>query len=172
MEKHTCSSCVRESEDDLHRPQGSITGDHLEGQWHLKGSSCNPSNLNRVSVLMIIWYAGSRLSWSELAVYSGCWGWRQSGEEQTQCPCRAVRFVRAGASGAGEYGLTSLIVPKVSTSRRTTQGCAISIWSVLNVGLCLPYLLITVSWHDHHGWWCWCWSDRPWFSELSMKKGL
>lgn len=47
--------------------------------------------------------------------------------------------------GAGEYGLTSLIVLKVSTSRRTTQGCAIYIWSTLNVGLCLPYLLITVS---------------------------
>jgi len=70
---------------------------------------------------------------------------RQFGEEQTQCPCRGFQFVQAGASGVGEYGLTSLIVPKVSTSRRTTQGCAISIWSILNVGLCRPYLLITVS---------------------------
>lgn len=51
----------------------------------------------------------------------------------------------AVVSRAGEYGLTSLIVPKVSTSRRTTQGCAIYIWSTLNVGLCLPYLLITMS---------------------------
>ena len=72
-----------------------------------------------------------------------------------------IHLSRVVVSGAGEYGLTSLIVPKVSTSRRTTQGCAIYIWSTLNVGLCLPYLLITVSWHDHHGWLCRCQPARP-----------
>lgn len=36
------------------------------------------------------------------------------------------------ASETGEYGLTSLIVPKVSTSRRTTQVCTIYLWSALN----------------------------------------
>ena len=38
-----------------------------------------------------------------------------------------IHLSRVVVSGAGEYGLTSLIVPKVSTSRRTTQGCAIYI---------------------------------------------
>lgn len=42
-------------------PQGSITGDHLEGQWHLEGSSVDPHELSTVSVLMIVWYAGSCL---------------------------------------------------------------------------------------------------------------
>lgn len=56
-----------------------------------------------------------------------------------------IHLSGAVASGAGEYGLTSLIVPKVSTSRRTTQGCTIYTWSTLNAGQCLPYLLITMS---------------------------
>lgn len=72
-----------------------------------------------------------------------------------------IHLSRAVASEAGEYGLTSLIVPKVSTSRRTTQGCTIYIWSTLNAGLCLPYLLITMTWHDHHGWLCRCRPNRP-----------
>lgn len=49
------------------------------------------------------------------------------------------------ASGAGEYGLASLIVPKVTSSRGTIQGCAIYIWSTISVGPFLPYLLITLS---------------------------
>ena len=110
---------------------------------------------------MNICHAGSRSRWGELAGAGGVEG----------RPCRAVRFVQAAERG--EYGLTSLIVPKVSTSRRTTQGCAIPIWSVVNVGLCLPYLLITVGWHGHHGWLCRCWPNRPlvfWVKRSGEKK--
>lgn len=126
-------------------PPSPTTGDHLEGQWHLKGSSPNPCNLNRVSALMIIFYAGSCSRWSGTGWWSGGWSvvtvcW---GTDTVSLSCWSICPGRWPLE-QGEYGVSSLIVPKVSSSRRTTQGCAIYTWSTLNAGQCLPYLLITI----------------------------
>lgn len=95
----------REARERRRLPQGSITGDHLEGQWYLKGSSYNPSNLKRILVLMIICDSGSCSRWSEVAGYVRL--------EQTQCPCCSDPFVQG--SGEGSEGIwTHFINPAES----------------------------------------------------------
>lgn len=83
--------------------------------------------------------------------------WRQFGEEQTQCPCRADPFVRG--SGQWSEGIWTHFINRVQSvdfKENHPRVCYLYKCRTLNVGLHLPYLLITVSWHDHHGWWCRC----------------
>lgn len=68
-------------------------------------------------------HAQDEVNW--LVIQGGGWGWGSVARNS-----HSVLFVsRAVASEAREEGLTSLIVSKVSASRRTTQGCTIYTWS-------------------------------------------
>lgn len=115
----------------------------------LKGSSFHPYHLNRVSVLMTICYAGSGSSWSELPGCLWVGGWWLCQEAD------AVSLFCWSILDSGEFRITSLIMTK-------PQGQPL--WSVLFINSALsmwvdvcPYLLITLSWHDHHGWASRCW---------------